>query len=96
MNLPRNVIFKAMYLLSAKGAYQQFTQIQNNPYLVYKFNKHKVILDSKFTSPWQTQMSNSELPYIKNSILEMYFSSAKVYLSNIFNVLKIDIRIQHI
>ena len=42
-------------------------------------------------------MSNSELPYIKNSILEMcYFSSAKVYLSNIFNVLKIDIRFQHI
>ena len=33
----------------------------------------------------------------KNSILAMcYFSSVKVYLSNIFNVLKIDIRIQHI
>ena len=33
----------------------------------------------------------------ENSTLEVcIFSSAKVYISNLFNVLKIDIRIQHI
>ena len=37
----------------SESAHQQFIQIQDNPYLIYKCFKQKVIREFKFILPWQ-------------------------------------------